>query len=48
MLIEGEQAAILEPVVDRVPWSVIQCCGAAVLRSEKGERGLRLEAGGRK
>jgi len=41
--IAGEQAAILEPFVDRVPWSVIQWCGAAVLRSEKG---WRFEVGG--
>jgi hypothetical protein len=37
--IEGEQAAILELVVDRVPrsehYSVLQCCGLAVRERPK-------------
>jgi hypothetical protein len=52
VLIEGKRASISEAVVAWVSrsehYSVLRCCSAAVMRSGKGERGLRLEDGGRK
>ena len=42
--IEGEEAAMLDPIVDRVPWSkhylVLRYCGAGVGKGKK-VRGLR-------